>query len=71
MSRIRSVLWETFASGTIREVPTKEGDDWIELEGTPDWILEIVSPRFGTQGTGAEASSERPSTPEPTKVWTL
>ena len=44
MSRIPSVLWETFASGTIREVPTKEGDDWIELEGTPDWILEIVSP---------------------------
>jgi Uma2 family endonuclease len=38
------VLWETFASGVVRDIPTTEGDDWIELEGTPDWLLEIVSP---------------------------
>jgi Uma2 family endonuclease len=38
------VLWETFQSGVIRRVPTKDGEDWIELEGTPDWTLEIVSP---------------------------
>jgi Uma2 family endonuclease len=39
-----AVLWESFASGAVREIPTADGDDWIELEGTPDWILEIVSP---------------------------
>jgi Uma2 family endonuclease len=25
-------------------VPTADGDDVIELEGTPDWVLEILSP---------------------------
>jgi Uma2 family endonuclease len=38
------VLWETFANGTIRDIPTVDGDDWIELEGSPDWVLEILSP---------------------------
>ncbi len=38
------VLWETFANGTVRDIPTADGDDWIELEGTPDWVLEILSP---------------------------
>jgi Uma2 family endonuclease len=38
------VLWETFANGIVRDIPTAEGDDWIELEGTPDWVLEILSP---------------------------
>jgi Uma2 family endonuclease len=36
--------WKSFKSGKIRFVPTKEGDDYIELEGACDWILEIVSP---------------------------
>ncbi len=31
-------------AGRIRYVPTKEGDDYIELEGACDWILEVVSP---------------------------
>jgi Uma2 family endonuclease len=36
--------WESFKNGTVKFVPTAEGDDYIELEGTVDWILEIVSP---------------------------
>jgi Uma2 family endonuclease len=38
------VTFKSFKSGKVREIPTSEGDDFIELEGTPDWILEIVSP---------------------------
>ncbi len=45
------VLWETFTSGIVRDVPTKDGDDWIELEGTPDWLLEIVSPSSVSKDT--------------------
>ena len=30
-------------------VPTKDEDDCIELEGTPDWIMEIVSPSSVTK----------------------
>jgi Uma2 family endonuclease len=37
-------FWESFAADRIREIPTKDQEDWIELEGTPDWILEVVSP---------------------------
>jgi Uma2 family endonuclease len=36
--------WASFKNGKIRPVPTKKKDDYIELEGTPDWILEVVSP---------------------------
>jgi Uma2 family endonuclease len=36
--------WESFKNGTIRLIPTADDEDYIELEGTPDWILEIVSP---------------------------
>jgi Uma2 family endonuclease len=36
--------FKSFKDGKIRFVPTKEGDDDIELEGVCDWILEIVSP---------------------------
>jgi Uma2 family endonuclease len=36
--------FQSFKSGKIRLVPTVEGDDYIELEGACDWILEIVSP---------------------------
>ncbi|MBI2809169.1 MAG: Uma2 family endonuclease [Planctomycetes bacterium] len=36
-------LWESFKNGKIILVPTKDDDDYIELEGTPDWILEVVS----------------------------
>src|SRR5205085_9433839 len=44
-------LWETFETGRIRDIPTADEDDWIELEGTPDWILEIVSPSSVTKDT--------------------
>ncbi len=37
-------VFETFKSGRIQMVPTKDDNDFIELDGTPDWILEIVSP---------------------------
>jgi Uma2 family endonuclease len=36
--------WESFESGRVRLVPTADGDDFIELEGAPDWVLEILSP---------------------------
>jgi Uma2 family endonuclease len=38
------VSWESFESGRVRLVPTADGDDVIELEGAPDWVLEILSP---------------------------
>jgi Uma2 family endonuclease len=37
------VLFETLKAIVARLVPTKDEDDYIEIEGTPDWILEIVS----------------------------
>ena len=42
-------FWETFKTGKIRNVATKTDDDYIELEGTPDWIMEIVSPSSVTK----------------------
>jgi Uma2 family endonuclease len=36
--------WKSFDSGRVRLVPTADGDDFIELEGAPDWVLEILSP---------------------------
>jgi Uma2 family endonuclease len=36
--------YETLKKGSLRRVQTSNGDDYIEFEGTPDWILEIVSP---------------------------
>ncbi len=38
------VTWETFASGRVREVPTKDKKDIVEMVGTPNWVLEVVSP---------------------------
>ncbi|MFO0967716.1 MAG: Uma2 family endonuclease [Gemmataceae bacterium] len=38
------VTWATLQSGKVRLVPTKDGQDFIELEGTPDWVSEIISP---------------------------
>ena len=36
--------WETFAAGRVRLVPREgETDQFIELEGTPHWVLEVVS----------------------------
>jgi Uma2 family endonuclease len=38
------VTWDTSRAGRIRLVPRSEPEsDFIEIEGTPDWVLEIVS----------------------------
>jgi Uma2 family endonuclease len=38
------VSWATSEAGRIRMVPRKGHDDeCLELQGTPDWILEIIS----------------------------
>lgn len=37
--------WDSFQAGHIRQVPSEaEAGDFTEVEGTPDWVLEIVSP---------------------------
>jgi len=40
-----AVLWESLQQGRIREVPAAKAEDgrFIELEGAPDLIVEIVS----------------------------
>jgi Uma2 family endonuclease len=41
--------WASFKGGKIRDIPSSGDDDFIELEGTPDWVLEIVSPSSVTK----------------------
>jgi Uma2 family endonuclease len=41
--------WATLRKGGLRRIRTPSGDDYIEFEGTPDWILEIVSPSSVTK----------------------
>lgn len=38
------VLWRTLESGLVRLIP-REGEEgqYMEVEGTPDWVLEVVS----------------------------
>jgi len=38
------VIWETLESGCVRLVP-REGEQgqFMELEGSPDWVMEIIS----------------------------
>ncbi len=36
------ILWDSFESGKVRYV-TNQKDRTVEIEGTPDWLLEIVS----------------------------
>jgi Uma2 family endonuclease len=38
------VAYESVEQGRVRMTPAAGGDDTVELEGTPDWVLEIVSP---------------------------
>ncbi|HVT17984.1 MAG TPA: Uma2 family endonuclease [Thermoanaerobaculia bacterium] len=40
-----AVLWDSLASGRVRRVPVASGepDSFIELEGAPDLVVEIVS----------------------------
>ncbi len=36
--------WDALRTGRVRLVPhSEEPDSYMELEGTPDWVLEIVS----------------------------
>jgi Uma2 family endonuclease len=38
------VAWESLESGRIRQVPRRDDpDEYMELEGSADWVLEIVS----------------------------
>jgi Uma2 family endonuclease len=38
------VTWEALESGRVRFVPRENDPDiYLELEGTPDWVLEVVS----------------------------
>ena len=38
------VSWSKLESGQVRVVPLRAGEqDGIELRGTPDWVLEVVS----------------------------
>jgi Uma2 family endonuclease len=41
--------WETLKKDILRKIATADGDDYIELEGTPDWIMEIISPSSVTK----------------------
>ena len=45
------VSWEALTEERVRTVPTKDEEDFIELEGTPDWVLEIISPSSRTKDT--------------------
>jgi Uma2 family endonuclease len=37
------VSWASFESAAVRLVPSARGDDFVEIEGAPDMVLEIVS----------------------------
>ena len=43
------VSWESLKSDKVRQVPTTDEEDYIELEGTPDWVMEVVSPSSVTK----------------------
>jgi len=36
------ILWESLESGKVRYVTNEDGEE-VEIEGSPDWLLEIVS----------------------------
>lgn len=38
------VLWASRESGRIRDAAGENRSEFIEFEGSPDWVLEIVSP---------------------------
>jgi Uma2 family endonuclease len=37
------VSWETLESGRLKLAKTKGANDGIEYQGSPDWVLEVVS----------------------------
>ncbi|MEZ6113595.1 MAG: Uma2 family endonuclease [Pirellulaceae bacterium] len=38
------VSWESLENGRAQLLSAIDGDDAIELSGSPDWVLEVVSP---------------------------
>ncbi len=38
------ISWERYKSGLIERVPAADAKDTIEFNGSPDWVMEIVSP---------------------------
>jgi Uma2 family endonuclease len=46
------VRWEAFESGRVRLVPRRRRpDEHVQLNGTPDWVLEVVSQDSVTKDT--------------------
>jgi Uma2 family endonuclease len=45
------VAHATFASGRARRVPSADGRDFVEIAGSPDLIIEVVSPSSVTKDT--------------------
>jgi Uma2 family endonuclease len=37
------LLWETLESGRAKLVPARKGKDYVEVQGSADWALEVVS----------------------------
>lgn len=35
--------WDTLQAGRLRKIPSAHGDDFVEIEGSPDLVVEIVS----------------------------
>jgi Uma2 family endonuclease len=46
------VSWDSFEANRVRLVPRKDlPDQYMELEGTPDWVLEVLSRWSGFKDT--------------------
>lgn len=45
------VSYDSIKSGRVRLTPTSDGDDVIEVEGSADMVLEVVSPRSRNKDT--------------------
>jgi Uma2 family endonuclease len=38
------VTWKSFDEGRVRLTPTLDGEDYLELVGAPDMVIEVVGP---------------------------
>lgn len=38
------ISWASYESGLVKLIPTVDEEDYIELEGSADWVTEILSP---------------------------
>lgn len=45
------VGWQVLEEKRVRLIPTKDEKDYIEFEGTPDLVVEIISPSSVTKDT--------------------